>query len=184
MTAILEPPVMTPEAATRPPAATRPAALPTPARPAPAAAAAPVVPPAAPPVAAPVRAERPPRRIFPMAHASRAVAALTLTAWTAAVLVEPTPNGPQPVPAGWEVLLSFTTLLVLGAAVWGLSSARRWGPAAGALNGGLLVTSVALCPVSGHHVIAGWWWAQLGLSAAMLAAPVGLLLARRAGRLR
>jgi hypothetical protein len=125
-----------------------------------------------------------PRRTYPLALASRAVGVLTLATWIAAVTVEPVPNGARPVPAAWEVLLAYTSLIAVGAAVWGLAWARSWGSAAGVLNGGLMVSVVAMCPASGHHVIAGWWWAQLGLSALMLAAPAWLLLARRAGRLR
>jgi hypothetical protein len=140
----------------------------------------PAEPVAAAPVARPVR----PRRVYPAVQVSRLVGALTAAAWIIAVAVEPVPNGPRPVPSAWDLLISNLSMIALGVAIWGLVRARSWGPAAGIVNGGLLVTLTALCPATGHHVIAGWWWAQLALTSVMLAAPVALLAARRLGRLR
>src|SRR5712691_4659493 len=104
MTAILEP-VLAPETvATQTPA------------PAPAA----VAEPAAAATTAP--AARPDRSpwMFPAVPTYRWVGGLMLAAFVAAVQVGPAPNGPEPVPAAWEVLLLQLTLVALGAAVWGL----------------------------------------------------------------
>lgn len=128
------------------------------------------------------RVRRP--RTFRVAPTYRWVGGLMLAAFVAVVQVAPAPNGPEPVPAAWEVLLLQLTLVALGAAVWGLARVRTWGPLAGVVAGGLVVAGVALCPLTGHHLIGGWWYAQLGLSGVMLAAPAALLLARQRGRQR
>jgi hypothetical protein len=178
MTAILEPPAA-PEAPTRPVAFLSPAAPTEPLRvaapatrqPAPAPAAAPAPPPR-------------PRRTVERRLAYRGVGVLMLVAFIAAIELTPAPDGPEPVVTAVDLLIGNAILLTLAAVVCGMWAARRWSPWVGAGFGGLLAVDVALCPATGHHVIGGWWYAQAALSAVVLLAPVALLVARRAGRLR
>ena len=170
MTAILEPPVVTtgvPEAAA--PAAPRLAAP----RLEP-----PVAPPPAPP-AAPEPAPRMKRVLTPTGL--RLLGAALVGLFVLGVVIEPPADGPQPVLSLAEETIATAMTLFMVAALAGFLRGRRWAlwPALG--FGGLLAVNVALCPTTGHHELAGWWFGQVAIGAAMVALPALALLRTRAG---
>jgi hypothetical protein len=169
MTAILEPPTVT---ATGSPA------------PAPAARPRPVLPPVIPPPAAPPREPeaREPRVKRTLTPTSvRLVGAALVALFVAALLIEPAPDGPEPVLSLAEQII-FTVmqvLMVVGLA--GFVRGRRWALLAGLGFSSLLAVNIALCPTTGHHQLAGWWFGQVAIGAAMVALPALALARTRAG---
>ncbi len=157
--------------------------------PAPAPAPAPAVAPAARPVPAPApaaaaREPREPRepgaRRVLTATGIRLVGAAMLALIIAADLLAPAADGAEPVRPVWlETLYTVQTLALLAAAA-GFLLGRRWALSAGVLVSGIGAFNVAMCPASGHHVVAGWWFGQVALSVALLALPVWALLRGRA----
>jgi hypothetical protein len=146
--------------------------------PQPAPAPAPVLPP--PVAAAPRKRERRPRPVL-TGTAIRLAGAALVGLFVLVMEVEPPADGPEPVPSATAQLLATAILFVMVAAIAGLARGRRWSlwPALGI--GGLLAVDVGLCPASGHHVIAGWWFVQVAATAVMVALPAaGLALTRRA----
>jgi hypothetical protein len=87
----------------------------------------------------------------------------------ASMALEPTPADPgAPVPVLAELAnLGLFFALVATAIAAGV---RHGAAAVGGVVTGLLVVSLAIaCPVSGHHAIGLWWFAELGILTAMLA---------------
>ena len=163
MTAILEPPTVTTAEQPRP--APAPPAPPVPPR-------------------APVPEARAPRRTRPVLPATgvRLVGVALLALLTIGTAVQPAPNGPEPVAPGWVVAIETGITVALLASLVGFALGRRWALTAGLVTGsGLLVLSV-LCPSTGHHAVAGWWFAQLATSAAMVLLPAAALAGTRAAR--
>jgi hypothetical protein len=104
--------------------------------------------------------------------------------WPLAIIVskalEPAPadpNAPMPVLAELANLALFFALV--GTAI--AAGVRHRAAAAGGVVTGLLVVPLAIaCPVSGHHAIGLWWFAELGILTSMLAVSgVALLHIRR-----
>jgi hypothetical protein len=143
------------------------------------------IPPAAEPSpdASPPRpAPAPPRRPAQAPHRSRPEAPGELSDRWAAVLgigwplaivasmvLEPTPADPD---APGPVLAELANLGLLFALVGtAIAAGVRHGAAAvGGVVTGLLVVALAIaCPVSGHHAIGLWWFAELGILTSMLA---------------
>ena len=111
----------------------------------------------------------------------RLLGAAMVALFVLSVVIEPAADGPQPVLSlAEEIIATVMTLLMVGALA-GFLRGRRWalGPALGL--GGLLAVSVALCPTTGHHQLAGWWFGQVVIGAAMVALPAAALLRTRAG---
>jgi hypothetical protein len=93
-------------------------------------------------------------------------------------VVEPVPNGPEPVLPLWVDLLGFATILAALASLVALVAVQRAGVwLAAATSGGLLALTVT-CPMSGHHVTGSYTYVQFGLSSALLATSA-LVLATR-----
>jgi hypothetical protein len=87
----------------------------------------------------------------------------------AATALEPTPADPD---APGPVLAELANLGLFFALVGTTIAAgvRHGAAAVGGVVTGLLVVSLAIaCPVSGHHAIGLWWFAELGILTAMLA---------------
>jgi hypothetical protein len=58
---------------------------------------------------------------------------------------------------------------------------KRYGLVIAAANGAAMCAETVACPAVGHHVIAWWWFLQLGLSIGVLTSSAALLsLTRRA----
>jgi hypothetical protein len=111
---------------------------------------------------------------------ARLAGLVSLLAFIAAVQVEPVANGPAPALAWWDAVLLTVTQVALLASWIMLAVGRRSGLRAGVVAWLALVTQSALCPAVGHHVIAPWWWAQLGIAVSVTVLGVGLLAATRA----
>jgi hypothetical protein len=93
-------------------------------------------------------------------------------------VVEPIPNGPEPVLPLWVDLLGFATILAALASLVALVAVQRAGVwLAAATSGGLLALTVT-CPMSGHHLTGSHTYVQFGLSSALLATSA-LVLATR-----
>ncbi len=92
-----------------------------------------------------------------------------------ATMLEPVPDGPQAdqTPVLIDVIGN-VTLVLLFAALVGLFVGRRWGLGAATYAGAGLVALSALCPASGHHDVAAWWFAQLAISVGLFAGSLVL----------
>lgn len=107
------------------------------------------------------------------------LAALLIATFVIGTLVEPEPNGPEPVPPGWVVLLFMSTVLGIFGGVVALTAVQRAGVWLAAVAGaGLLVLTVT-CPTSGHHIPGNYLYVQYALSGLLTLAAVGVLAATR-----
>jgi len=185
MTAILEPAdtqTAAPAPAVRPVAAAP--AAPAPKAPAPAAAA-----PAAQAPKAPAPASAPQRRA-PRQHTARlltdtgvrVLTAVMIGLFTLGVAVQPAPDGPEPSAPLYADLLNGVVSVGLLVLLAGGLLARRWSLTAGLVTGAGLLTLSALCPASGHHEVAAWWFVQMGVGVAMTALPAGVLARTQSSR--
>jgi hypothetical protein len=120
----------------------------------------------------PVQAQRRSRPEAPAELSDRWAAVLGIgwpLAIVASMVLEPTPADPD---ATGPVLAELANLGLLFALVGtAIAAGVRHGAAAvGGVVTGLLVVALAIaCPVSGHHAIGLWWFAELGILTAMLA---------------
>jgi hypothetical protein len=112
--------------------------------------------------------------------AIRAAGLYTLVALVVGVAIEPDANGAQPQLPAWATALGAATIYAFFAAWISLGVGRRYGLWISAGAGASLVVQSALCPALDHHVIAGWWWAQLGLAIGIVVLSLGLLAGTRA----
>lgn len=194
MTAILEPDTL-PAPAPAPVPAVAPAARPVAAAPAPAGAPAPAAAPGAaparqaatappvlpPPVLAAPEPREPRARRVLSATGIRLVGAAMLALIIVSDLLMPAADGAEPVRPVWlETLYTIQTVALLAAAA-GFLLARRWALRSAVLVAGIGAFNVAMCPAVGHHVVAGWWFGQVALAAALLALPAAALWRTRAG---
>jgi hypothetical protein len=87
----------------------------------------------------------------------------------ASMALEPTPADPSaPVPVLAELANLGLLFALVGTAI--AAGVRHGAAAVGGVVTGLLVVALAIaCPVSGHHAIGLWWFAELGILTAMLA---------------
>jgi hypothetical protein len=113
---------------------------------------------------------------------ARLAGLLMLVGFVVATAVEPAANGPQPVLPFWADALATVTLVVLLGCWASLAAGRRSGLRLGVVAGSGLVAMAVSCPAVDHHVIAGWWWAQLAVSVGIVLLSAGLLAATRPGR--
>ena len=176
MTAILEPPTVTATGAPAPAPAVRPQPVREPVRQQ-------VRPPGVrPPVAPPSEEAREPRVQRTLTPTGvRLIGAALVALFTIAYLIEPAPDGPRPVLSLAEEIISTVMTIFMVAALAGFLRGRRWAllPALG--FGGLLAVGVALCPTTGHHQLAAWWFGEVVIGAAMVALPALALARTRAG---
>lgn len=100
--------------------------------------------------------------------------------WPLAIIVstalEPAPADPNaPMPVLAELANHALFLALVGTAI--AAGVRHRAAAVGGVVTGLLVVSLAIaCPVSGHHAIGLWWFAELGILTAMLGVSGAALL--------
>jgi hypothetical protein len=78
-------------------------------------------------------------------------------------------HAPDP---AWSTALAWGFLVALYATVFLASTRHRATAVAGVVAGGIIVTMSALCPVTGHHELGLWWFAQIAVLGAMLVASV------------
>ncbi len=103
--------------------------------------------------------------------------------WPLAIIasfaLEPAPADPDaPVPVLVELASLGFFLALVGTAV--AAGVRHRAAAVGGVVTGVLATTFSItCPVSGHHAIGLWWFAQLGIVTAMLAVSAAALLHTR-----
>jgi hypothetical protein len=122
------------------------------------------------------------RRLVLSAWAVRLTGLVTVLGYLAAVAVEPAPDGPQPVLPWWAGAVATVTMVVMLASWLALAAGRRSGLRLAAIAGAGLITQSALCPAVDHHVIAGWWWAQLGLTIGITVLATAVLAATTTAR--
>jgi hypothetical protein len=108
--------------------------------------------------------------------------AVVLRLWAAALaagvtvgtVIEPVPDGPEPVaPPGIQIAGNATVILLLTAFA-ALLAGRRWGLGAATYGSAGLVVLSALCPTTGHHTLDAWWFWQLAISVGLLAGSMAL----------
>ncbi len=135
--------------------------------------------------------QRPPRgrgpkaprtRVAVSASFLRVLAVAYTAAWMTCVLVQPVADGPAPVVPAWEMVVAFAAVGLFFATAVTLGMGRWSGLGVAAANGVAMLGETIACPAVGHHVIAWWWFVQLGLSLAVLASAVALLAVTRPAR--
>jgi hypothetical protein len=84
-------------------------------------------------------------------------------------VLEPAPADPNAPVQAWESAVAFGFLALAGMAIASSASRSLRAPLWCMAFGGLMLTSVIACPVSGHHAGVGlWWFAQLALTVGMV----------------
>jgi uncharacterized membrane protein AbrB (regulator of aidB expression) len=111
----------------------------------------------------------------------RLIGAALVALFTIGYVVEPAANGPEPVLSTTAEILGTVMTFLIVAALVGFLRGRRWALPTSLAFGGLMAVNVALCPTTGHHELAGWWFTQVGVVAAMIALPALALARTRAG---
>ena len=92
-----------------------------------------------------------------------------------ALALEPAPAQPEAAPSLVIELVGLALFAALVSTAMAAAVRHRVAAAAGVVVGLIAVTSAVMCPVSGHHAVGPWWYAELGLMATMLATSlVGL----------
>jgi hypothetical protein len=121
-------------------------------------------------------------RVAVSASFLRVLAVAYTAAWMTCVLVQPVADGPAPVVPAWEMVVAFAAVGLFFATAVTLGMGRWSGLGVAAANGVAMLGETIACPAVGHHVIAWWWFVQLGLSLAVLASAVALLAGTRPAR--
>ncbi len=75
--------------------------------------------------------------------------------------LEPAPAGPEAAEPLWASVWAVTLLVTLAAAGVGLARRQRAGFSASAVAAGVALFGAVMCPVSGHHGVGAWWFAQM-----------------------
>jgi hypothetical protein len=130
-------------------------------------------------VASPPPAAPPAKRVLTPTGV-RLLGAVLVALFAVASVVEPAPDGPEPVLTATEQFILLGMAYTVVAALAGFLLGRRWALQAALVFSGLMGVGVALCPTTGHHVVGGWWFTQVAATAAMIALPA-LALARTRG---
>ncbi len=105
----------------------------------------------------------------------------TAAAWMAGIglilLLEPAPADPEAVSLVSEII---GTAMALGLSVTmlGLVGRYRFGLAAAAATGGMMMAVSVACPLSGHHTFGAWWIGELAIVAGLTS--LGVIGYRRA----
>lgn len=88
-------------------------------------------------------------------NARQLLATTFLAAYLACVLVEPTPNGPEPDVQLWTVPIDIASLGVLIAAAVTLWRGKARAAVLSVVAGAGMAVETVICPLSGHHLV-GW----------------------------
>ena len=103
--------------------------------------------------------------------------------WPLAIIVgmalEPQPADPTAAPSALVELASLALFVALVGTAIAAGVRHRAAAVGGVVTGVLTATFSITCPVSGHHAIGLWWFAQLGIVIAMLAVSATALLHTR-----
>jgi len=105
----------------------------------------------------------------------RGVAGTFAVAWIICPLIEPDPNGPNPVMQWWLAAVNVAAIAAICVAVVALWIGVRRAPALGVVAGVGMVVETVLCPGSGHHTVGWWTWTQGVLSLGVLATSIVLV---------
>lgn len=101
---------------------------------------------------------------------SRAWAVGTTAAWVAGIalilLLEPAPADPESASVLSEII-GTAVAMGLSVTLLGLVARYRFGLAAAAVTGGLMLAVSVACPVSGHHTFGAWWLGELAIVAGL-----------------
>lgn len=105
----------------------------------------------------------------------------TTVAWVAGIalilLLEPAPADPETASVLSEII-GTVVALGLSVTVLGLVARYRFGLAAAAATGGLMLAVSVACPLSGHHTFGAWWLGELAVVAGLT--TLGVVGYRRA----
>jgi hypothetical protein len=103
------------------------------------------------------------------------VAAAFAIAFVLCPAVEPLPDGPSPDYPIVLVPIDSAAIVSIVAAVVVLWRGGRNGARLGVAAGVLMSVETVLCPVTGHHVMGWWTWAQAALSLFVLGTSAALM---------
>jgi len=106
-----------------------------------------------------------------------------LAAWVVfiavAIAIEPAPSRPEAAEPLWSGIWGMAMMGALAATGVGLARRERSGFLASAVAGAVALFGAVMCPVSGHHAVASWWFVQMaGFAELGAASLVGLRLFR------
>lgn len=96
----------------------------------------------------------------------------------AAYAVQPPADDPAVSFTWYATALELAFLGLLGATLVGIAARRPWAASASLAGAGVFTLGVVLCPATGHHAVAGWWFAQLAFAVALVG--ISALAHRRA----
>ena len=122
---------------------------------------------------APVRSPQAPGRLTPT------WAGILGFGWPLAVVVsialEPAPADPEAAVPVVVVLASLGLFAALVATAAAAGNRHPSAAVAGVITGLIALGFTVTCPVSGHHTFGAWWFAQMGVTLAMLAVSAAAL---------
>jgi hypothetical protein len=122
---------------------------------------------------APVRTRHAPGRLTPT------WAGILGFGWPLAVVVsmalEPAPADPEAAVPVVVVLASLGLFAALVATAAAAGNRHPSAAVAGVITGLIALGFTVTCPVSGHHTFGAWWFAQMGVTLAMLAVSAAAL---------
>lgn len=122
------------------------------------------------------RNARPRHRRFSFTpRVSWSLAAAVPTVLVVGAVVEPAPNGPEPVAPLWLDGIALVTVMTALAAVMALVAVSRVGVWLAAVTAAGLFGLTLLCPMSGHHVAGAHTYVQFAFSGALLLASALIL---------
>lgn len=103
------------------------------------------------------------------------LAAAFAVAYLTCPMIEPEPNGPDPVMHWWLAAVDLGSAVAIVIAVVALAVGARAAANLGVLAGIGMCVETVLCPGSGHHLIGWWTGVQAALSLFVLGTSIGLV---------
>ena len=90
-------------------------------------------------------------------------------------LLEPVPTNPDAASPLWAGIVETVFFATVLAMVAGFARRSRMGALASFAGAGVFLTMVVACPVTGHHAIGAWWYAQVAGTAVLGTASLAAL---------
>lgn len=104
-----------------------------------------------------------------------ALAVAWVVVFVGSQLLEPAPSNPDAASPLWAAIVETAFFAAVLAMVAGFTGRSRMGALASFAAAGVFLTMVVACPVTGHHAIGAWWYAQVAGTAALGTASLAAL---------
>ena len=104
-----------------------------------------------------------------------ALAVAWVVVFVGSQLLEPAPTNPDAASPLWAGIVEAAFFGTVLAMVAGFTGRSRMGALASFAGAGVFLTMVVACPVTGHHAIGAWWYAQVAGTAALGTASLAAL---------